>query len=111
MGDLPTDLPAHLVKTVLRGLLYMQSDWLAKKAKWPQCICSAYGVFATALRDDGTPLSESCLRELIPSWVLEWALAKKWINLDKPTNEVQPGSPTDLLRGRSATVGTPRDTR
>jgi len=78
MGELPAELPHHLVKTIHAGLLRIHSKRL-EKAKRAPCLREAYDVFASTLRDDGYPLTDECLCEQIPAWVLQWAWAKKWL--------------------------------
>jgi len=78
MGELPAGLPPHLVKTIHAGLLRAHSKRL-EKAKRDFCLREVYDVFASTLRDDGYPMTDECLREQIPAWVLQWARAKKWL--------------------------------
>jgi hypothetical protein len=84
-----------LVNAVHAGLLRIHSQRLANKAKWHECIRSAYDVFAAALMESGQPLSEDCLRERIPAWVLKWALAKGWV--DAPVKRNPAYSPVRFM--------------
>jgi len=48
------------------------------------CLNEAFRVIAQALSDTGEVLTESLLREKIPAWVYQWAVARDWLEYPPP---------------------------
>jgi hypothetical protein len=77
MDDIPQEIPRELRNRILAGLLKIHSKRL-EHTELKVCLWEGYDLFASLLHAAGWPLTEMLLTESIPSWLYDWAVAKKW---------------------------------
>ena len=77
IDELSPKVPPHLTKRIRAELLRVESK-KRDGAELNACLRDAYEVLARVLKEDGTPLTEDFLTEIIPAWVLRWAVRNRW---------------------------------
>lgn len=78
MEDIPQEISGELRNRIRAGLLKVHSKRLERTDR-KTCLRESYDVYASILRDAGWPMTEILLKESIPAWVYQWAVAKEWL--------------------------------
>lgn len=73
-----SNVPSCFRLKIKAGLLQIDPNGPDKK-NTKTCLNEAYDVFAGVLSQGGEQLSESLLKEHIPTWVFQWAVDRKWL--------------------------------
>jgi hypothetical protein len=78
MDEIPQEISGELRSGVLAGLLRVHSKHL-EGTDLTACLREAYDVYAKALQRAEWPLTSTLLTELIPGWVHQFAVSRKWL--------------------------------